>query len=158
MVAGTSALRQEVSRIISSQKQPTVTILSSLLTVQEELGYIPEEAIEEIATFCHDTINDVWGVASFYTNFRFSPPGRNQIEACWGPTCYLRGAGEVVGTLQEALGLSTEGDTEDMSFSLRYSTCLGACAQAPVISVNHRLMGHFDPQKARDLIGDLDKR
>ena len=61
-------------------------MLSSLLAAQDELGYLPDEAIEEVATFTESTINEVWGVASFYTNFRFTPPGEHVVEVCWGPT------------------------------------------------------------------------
>ena len=66
-------------------------MLSSLLAAQDELGYLPDEAIEEVATFTESTINEVWGVASFYTNFRFTPPGEHVVEVCWGPTCHLEG-------------------------------------------------------------------
>ncbi len=62
------ALRERIRKAITSQKRPTVTVLSSLLAVQDEIGYIPNEAIEEVATFIDTTLNDVWGVASFYKN------------------------------------------------------------------------------------------
>ncbi len=155
MIAETTAVRQRIQEIVSSQKQPTVTILSSLLAVQDELNYIPKEAIEEIADYCHATINDVWGVASFYTNFRFSPPGRHELEVCWGPTCHLKGASRIIQGIQESLGLSAEGDTEDMSISLRYNTCLGTCAHAPVISIDHKLIGGASLQEAQNLVASL---
>ena len=68
--------RERVHKAINNQKRPTVTVLSSLLAVQDELRYIPDEAIEQVATLMDTTINDVFGVASFYPNFRFTPPGK----------------------------------------------------------------------------------
>ena len=88
-------------------------MLSSLLAAQDELGYLPDEAIEEVATFTESTINEVWGVASFYTNFRFTPPGEHVVEVCWGPTCHLEGGRYVLQGLLDSLHLEDEGETED---------------------------------------------
>ena len=145
-------LRQEILGTLESQPQATVTLLSSLLAVQDELGYVPEEAIEEVASFTGSTINDVWGVASFYTNFRFTPPGAHVVEVCWGPSCHVQGAMETIGAVFEALGLDDEGDTKDGAVTLRYNTCLGACSQGPVISVDHHLIGRLSPDGAREAL------
>ncbi|MDE2968623.1 MAG: NAD(P)H-dependent oxidoreductase subunit E, partial [Chloroflexota bacterium] len=69
------ALRARIVRAVTEQTQPTVTVLSSLLAIEDELGWIPQEAIEEVASRQSVTPNDVWAVASFYPNFRFTPPG-----------------------------------------------------------------------------------
>ena len=71
---GGDAPRERIREAMASQKRPTVTVLSSLLAIQDHLGYLPDEAIEEVAHFTKASINEVWGVASFYTNFRFTPP------------------------------------------------------------------------------------
>ena len=155
MVAATSILRERVKHYIASQQQPTVTILSSLLIVQDELGYIPREAIEEIAKFSESTINDVWGVASFYTNFRFDPPLEHQIEVCWGPTCHLKGSSDIIQTFQRSLNLTTEGDSNLVNVTLRYSTCLGVCAQAPAMSFDHQLRGNWTVKKSKELVNGL---
>ena len=89
---GNQNIRDEVNKILSSSTDTTVTVLSSLLLVQDEIGYIPNEAVEEIGSFLKTSINEVWGVATFYTNFRFTPPCANVLEVCWGPTCHLKGA------------------------------------------------------------------
>ena len=155
MTDNSHALRERAQKALASQKQPTVTVLSSLLAVQDELGYTPVEAIEEIATFTASTINDVWGVASFYTNFRFTPPGQHQFEVCWGPTCHLLGAPKILREVQQALGVSGEGETEDMKVTLRYNTCLGACSQGPVISIDHRLIGGVTVEKVKRVVEEL---
>jgi NADH:ubiquinone oxidoreductase subunit E len=119
------------------------------------LGYLPDEAVEEVAAFTDASINDVWGVATFYTNFRFTPSAANTVEVCWGPVCHLLGAPAILKDLLEDLGLSGEGDTEDGRISLKYNTCLGACSQAPVISVNHRLHGRMSSEAVRSRVAGL---
>ena len=153
--ATTEVLRDRIRQVLEGQKQPTVTVLSSLLAAQDELGYLPDEGIEEVAAFQGVSINDVWGVASFYTNFRFEPPAEHVVEVCWGPTCHVVGAPYILQGVQDDLGLDGEGDTEDGSVSLKYNTCLGACSQAPVISIDHRLHGRVDVESARELVSNI---
>jgi NADH:ubiquinone oxidoreductase subunit E len=141
VVEAADPLRARVVSAITAQPQRTVTVLSSLLAIEEELGYIPPQAIEEVATREAVTVNDVWAVASFYTNFRFTPPNKHIVEVCWGPTCHLLGAQSLLERVQNALGLTDEGDTPDGNVTLKYNTCLGACGQAPVIATDHHLHG-----------------
>jgi len=124
-----------------NQNAKTVTVLSSLLAVQDSLGYISGKAIERIASHTGSTINDVWGVASFYTNFRFTPPEQHTVEVCWGPTCHLLGAQSILRSFLDKLGLHEEGDSSNANISLKFNTCLGACSQGPVISIDHRVIG-----------------
>ena len=148
-------LKERIDRAIHNQPQPTVTILSSLLAVEDEVGYIPKEAVEEVASFTGTTINDVWAVASFYPNFRFRPPCEHQIEICWGPSCHLMGAMALIRSVLDSVGLEGEGDTPDGRLSVRYNTCLGACAQAPVISIDHHLMGRLTTEGARAAVAGV---
>ena len=150
-------LRTSIKEAIDSQKRPTVTVLSSLLAIQDSIGYIPEEAIEEVAVHSNTSINSVFGVASFYPNFRFTPPGEHTVEVCWGPTCHLKGSTEILEIVLAKLGLVSEGDTEDGKVSFRFNTCLGACSQAPVLSLDHELYGNVDSDMAGKLLGDLDQ-
>jgi len=148
-------LRTTIRQSLSSQRWKRVTVLSSLLAVEDAIGYIPHEAIEAVAEYTEATVNDVWGVASFYTNFRFTPPGEHTVEVCWGPSCHLRGAPAVVRAVMDSLGLTTEGETSDHRVTFKYNTCLGACAQAPVISIDRRLMGRIAPEKAEEQVRRL---
>lgn len=152
MTSDAEALRKRAALAIRDQKPETVTVLSCLLAVEDELGYIPPEAAEEVARVTGSTINDVWGVASFYTNFQFEPPGRHRVEVCWGPTCHVKGVMPVIRQVLESLGIEEEGATEDGNVSLRFNTCLGACANGPVISIDHHLMGRMSPERARDAL------
>lgn len=153
-------LRERIRKALTSQvdgkpRRPSVTVLSSLLAVQDDLHYIPDEAIEETAIFCDSTINDVWSVASFYTNFRFSPPGKVTVDVCWGPSCHLLGAQTILDAVQQELEVSAEETSPDGKITLRYSTCLAACAQAPVIARDHVVTGKATPDSAREFISKL---
>ncbi len=152
MSSDADGIKDRVRKAISSGNRPTRTVLSSLLAAHDELGYLPDEAIEEVAVLSNTTINEVWGVASFYTNFRFTPPGRHVIEVCWGPTCHLAGATDIIDSVQRHLGLSGEGETEDGQVSLKYNTCLGACAQPPVASLDHKLVGRLTVDSAKKAV------
>tara|TARA_Y100000590_G_C15464498_1_gene917754 strand:- start:196 stop:690 length:495 start_codon:yes stop_codon:yes gene_type:complete len=149
------SIRALVKDTISSQDQKTVTVLSSLLSIEKKIQYIPDEAIEEIAEYCNVSINDVWSVASFYTNFRFTPPGEKILDICWGPTCHLLGSQKIIKSAIDQLGISEEGETTDKKFTVRYNTCLGACAQGPCVSINHKVIGFITPDKIKKLLLDL---
>ena len=148
-------IKDEINKILSSPTDGTVTVLSCLLLVQDEIGYIPDEAVEEIASFLKTSINEVWGVATFYTNFRFTPPCKNILEVCWGPTCHLKGAPDLISGFLDKLNLEEEGDSKDKDVSVRYNTCLGACQQAPVISINHSLRGNVKVSEISNIIDFL---
>ena len=149
------ALRARIVRAVTEQPQPTVTVLSSLLAVEDELGWIPQEAMEEVAARQAVTSNDVWAVASFYPNFRFTPPANHIVEVCWGPTCHLMGAQRLLDRVHDTLGLSGEGDTPDGAVTLRYNTCLGACAQAPAVSADHHLQGRANAASVDAMLAGL---
>jgi len=144
-----AATRSLISDAVNNQSQSTVTVLSSPLAVEDAIGYIPREAVEAVAARMDATINDVWAVATFYPNFRFQPPMEHRIEVCWGPSCHVMGADRIIAAAQDALSLPDEGDTPDGKATLRYNTCLGACAHAPVMAIDHHLAGRVTPESAR---------
>ncbi|MXZ91993.1 MAG: NAD(P)H-dependent oxidoreductase subunit E [Chloroflexi bacterium] len=146
------ATRLLISDAVNNQPQSTVTVLSSLLAVEDAIGYIPREAVEAVALRMDATVNDVWAVATFYPNFRFEPPTEHRIEVCWGPSCHVMGATAIIAAAQDALNLPDEGDTPDGKATLRYNTCLGACAHAPVMAIDHHLAGRITPESARERI------
>lgn len=153
--ASASELRERARRAIAEQPSPTVTVLSSLLAAQDELHYLPFEAIEEAALSAGASVNEAWSVASFYPNFRFTPPARHSVEVCWGPTCHVLGAQPILQGLARHLGLDGEGDAEDGSVSLKFNTCLGVCPHAPAMSFDHRLEGRMSLDSAVDRLERL---
>ena len=143
-----SGLEQRIHDAVHGQTQPTVTVLSSLLAVEDELGYIPKEAVELVAEFSNATVNDVWAVASFYPNFRFEPPAAHVVDVCWGASCHLVGAMMIFKSVLEAAGMDDEGDRPDKRLTVRFNSCLGACSQAPVMAMDHHLAGRVNPESA----------
>ena len=119
------------------------------------MGYIPKEGVAEVAAFTNSTVNDVWAVASFYPNFRFEPPCQHRVELCWGASCHLVGAMAIINAVFDTAEMEQEGDTPDRKLTVRFNTCLGACAQAPVISIDHQLMGRISPEEARNKVAEL---
>lgn len=146
------ALRQRARDAIARQPARTVTVLSSLLAVHDELGYIPEEAVAEVSRKTGASINEIWGVASFYPNFRFTPPNRHVVELCWGPTCHVLGAQPILQRVLAHLKLPNEGDTEDGAISFKLNTCLGVCAHGPAMSFDEELTGHMTADRAVRLV------
>jgi NADH:ubiquinone oxidoreductase subunit E len=150
-----SKLREQIRQILNSQEQPTVTVLSSLIAVQDAIHHLPDEAIKETAAFCGSTINEVWSVASFYTNFRFTAPGEKTLDVCWGPSCHILGAQQVLDSVQAVLEIKEEGESPDGKVTLKYNTCLGACAQGPVIAIDHHLIGKQTARSAAKIARDM---
>ena len=146
-------LTTAIVEAVRNQEQPTKTVLSSLLAIQDAMGYIPKQSMEVVASEVPGTtVNDVWAVASFYPNFKFEPRSECTVEICWGPTCHIAGAMGIFDEALNLLGLQSEGKTSDGLIELDFNTCLGACAQAPVISVNHHLIGRVTKNSLKDAI------
>ena len=141
-------LRHYADEAIAGQPATTVTVLSSLLAVHDLLGYLPSEALSAVAEHSGASVNEVWGVASFYPNFRFTSPARHLIEVCWGPTCHVLGAQDILQGLLKQLGLDHEADTPDGTLTLKLNTCLGVCPHAPAMSFDHDVVGHVTLEQA----------
>ncbi len=141
--------------IENQPKISKITVLSSLLAISNKFHYIPKKAVEIVAKYTNKTVNDVWGVASFYTNFRFTPPGDITLDICWGPTCHILGSQKILKEVHGLLGINQEGETKDGKVTLRYSTCLGACSQGPVFAIDHKLFGKASLSKIKEKISDI---
>ncbi len=146
----------KIKAILETQRGRTITALSSLIAIQNALGYLPPESMEEVAGFTGVSVNDVWGVATFYTHFRLEPPLKHSVEVCWGPSCHLRGGDKVMENFKKLLGVVGE-KSSDNEVSFKGSSCLAACQQAPVIMVNEELVGNVKPEQVQDMVNNLDK-
>tara|TARA_B110000438_G_C15653582_1_gene580659 strand:- start:364 stop:831 length:468 start_codon:yes stop_codon:yes gene_type:complete len=145
----------KILEVVKKQPSKTHTVLSSLLAIHNEYHYISDTSIKVIASYTKKTINDVYGVASFYTNFRFTPPGDATLDVCWGPSCHLLGSQKLLREVHDLLGINTEGETDDRKITLRYSTCLGACSQGPVFAIDHKLFGKATISKIKKEISEI---
>ena len=130
-------------------------LIPILQTVQEEFGFLSEQAISEIARFTGAPESRVYSVATFYTQFRFTPIGRNHIMVCRGTACHVRGAPEILEELERQLGIKEGEITPDMEFSLETVACIGACGLAPNMVINRDTYGHLTKKKISEIIANV---
>jgi len=145
-------MRERLSQVLTPYRGQRGATIPVLQKVQEELGYLPEEAISEIANFLGLTKNEVYGVASFYAQFRFERQGEHVIKVCQGTACHVRGGRRILDLVQNELGIHPGETTEDYRFSLERVACFGACALAPVMVINKTVYGQMTAVKARQIL------
>jgi NADH-quinone oxidoreductase subunit E len=121
-------------------------LIPMLLYAQDEIGYLSDAVIAEVADRIGITELDVRNVATYYSMLRFKPAGKFNIQVCTNISCMLRGAYEVYERFQEELGVSHKGVTPDGLFSLEEVECIGACSWAPAIQVNYEFVDEVHPE------------
>lgn len=114
------------------------TLIALLQEIQGELGYVPVDAMRLLARHLDMPASRVYGVATFYNQFRFQAPGRFHVQCCRGTACHVKGSAAVLETLERELGIHEGQSTRDGLFSLETVACIGACGLAPVMKVNER--------------------
>ncbi|MBI5622260.1 MAG: NAD(P)H-dependent oxidoreductase subunit E [Elusimicrobia bacterium] len=127
-------------------------LLASLHRTQEELGYIPAEAVSRIAKDLKISETDVYSVITFYKAFSLKPRGKRCVTACVGTACHVRGVSRVVDELSRTLGVAPGETTKDGEFTLETVNCLGCCAIGPVVVVDGEYHGQVTPQTAPGLV------
>lgn len=148
-------MEERLDAILSSYKGQREELIPILQHVQEELGYLPEEVMLEIAQFTGVPEAQVYAVATFYAQFRFTPIGKYHIMACRGTACHVRGAPRILEELKKRLGIK-EGETStDMRFSLETVACIGACGLAPNIRINKDTYGHLTVKKVSKILSHI---
>ncbi len=134
-------------------------LVEALHATQEAYGYLPRVALESIAEEMHLPFSRVYGVASFYSQFRLRPVGKYVIDVCMGTACHVAGAPLVVEAFSQELDIPVGGTTPDGLFTLQTVNCVGACALAPVVRIgNDETLGRVGPTEARRLVRKLRKR
>ncbi|HSA32412.1 MAG TPA: NAD(P)H-dependent oxidoreductase subunit E [bacterium] len=129
-------------------------LIKALQAVQEEEGYISNEAIAEVARHFTVSVVEVEGVVSFYAQFKRVKPGKFKISVCDGTACHIKGASLVIGWISDELGIKGgETDNEGL-FSLEIVACLGCCSLAPVISINGKVYGNLDRKGLLKILKD----
>lgn len=131
-------------------------LIPVLQEAQEIYGYLPEDIIKVVAREMKIPVSEVFGVATFYSQFRFTPTGRNVIRVCMGTACHVRGALRVLKTLERELGIKAGMTTEDGKFTLETVACIGACGLAPVISVNNKVFGNMTSQRVPEILNQFE--
>ena len=127
-------------------------LIPMLQAVQDEFGYISEEAISRIGAHLSLPSSKVYGLATFYNQFSFSPRGYYHVVLCNGSSCHMSGAEELLNELGKLLEIGDGETTRDGLFSLEVQSCLGACGQSPVISINGDYHSGISVKELRDII------
>ena len=144
----------ELQRTIDEFKEKEGPLMPILHKAQEVFGYLPVEVQEYIADALDIPMSDIYGVATFYSQFTLKPKGKYSIGVCLGTACYVKGSQKIVDELVKELGIQPGDTTEDARFTLTATRCLGACGLAPVMMINDEVYGRL---KSSDIKGILDK-
>ena len=148
-------MRERLLPILEPYRGHKEALIPVLQKVQGELGYLPEEAVTEIAHFLRISRSQIYGVASFYAQFRFERQGEHTVKVCQGTACHVRGGRRILETVMQQLGIKPGGTTEDYKFSLERVACFGSCALAPVMVVNKTVYGRMNSTKAREVLNQF---
>jgi NADH-quinone oxidoreductase subunit E len=142
-----------VKKIVSELPSERGSLVPVLQRIQRELGYLPLEAVEALAQRLMISANEIYGVASFYSQFRFRKPGEHKITLCQGTACHVRGSQRLLGEFESRLGLDTgQTTTADGKFDLERVACIGCCALAPVVMVDDQVHGRLSIQGVDSII------
>jgi NADH-quinone oxidoreductase subunit E len=131
------------------------SLIPLLQQVQEQEGYISKEAVKRIGEHLKLPSSKVYGVATFYNQFRFQPLGKTHIQVCRGTACHVKGSAAVLDAVSRELKIVPGETSRDGKFSLEVVACLGACGLAPVIAINGEFYAGVAPDKARQLLADI---
>ena len=141
-----------IQRVLERYKDTDGALLPILHAIQEDAGYVPDDAVPEIAHALNLSQAEVRGVISFYHDFRTSPPARHPLRLCRAESCQSRGAEALAAQLREQLALDDHGTTADGAISLRPVYCLGACACSPALELDGQLHARLTPERLRALV------
>lgn len=146
-----SAIETRLNRVLDQFSGKAEELIPILQKVQEEFGYIPEDKMLDIARFVRVPESKVFGTATFYAQFRFTPIGRNQVMVCRGTACHVKGAPLIQEAIERKLGIREGETTGDGEYSLESVACIGCCSLAPCIMVNKKVEADMTPNKVEKL-------
>jgi NADH-quinone oxidoreductase subunit E len=147
-------LDRRLEKILSVFEGKKGALISILQRVQEEFGYLPEEALTEIAGFMRMPPSQVFSVATFYAHFYLTRRGDHLVRVCQGTACHVRGAQDILETAQYRLGIKTGQTTEDYKYSLERIACLGSCALAPIMVVDDTVYPQVTTKKIIEILNN----
>ena len=150
--AGAARNREETRRALKGSGRRRGNLIPILQKVQGRLGYRPREAMSEIAAFLGVPEIDVYGVVTFYNQFRLNPPGKHAIRVCLGTACHMKGGYITLDAWKRRLEISEGGTTPDREFDLDTVACVGCCTMAPVTVVDDKPQAKVEPTKVDGIL------
>jgi NADH-quinone oxidoreductase subunit E len=150
-------VQAKLTEIVAENSRDKGSLIPILQKVQEQLGYLSEETIEEIAKFTGIPASEIFGVASFYAQFYFTPRGKHTVKVCLGTACHVRGGQRIMDQVQKELGIKAGETTADYNFSLERVACFGCCALAPVMTVDKTVYPEMTHTKVTEILHRFNK-
>lgn len=142
----------QLDNILTSGRRDRRHLIDILQDIQLQEGYLSTESMQAAADFLGIPAAAVWGVATFYNQFRFTPPGRNPVKVCMGTACHLAGGQLVLEAMSRELKLDVGATGEDREFSLERVACIGCCALAPVVTIGENVYPKMTPPKVEEVL------
>lgn len=146
-----------LDNVIAKYKGKKGSLIPLLQGAQDEMGYISKEAFTYLSDHTGYPVSDLYGVATFYSQFRLKKAGENIIKVCHGTACHVQNASALTDALKEVLNVEDGETTEDGVFTLEAVACLGCCSLAPVMMIGDETYGKLDGKKAAKIIKDIKK-
>jgi NADH-quinone oxidoreductase subunit E len=131
------------------------SLIPILQDVQAQEGFLSEDAIVSIGSFLEMSTTKIYGLATFYDQFRFNPCGRVHLRICNGTTCFINGSGAIIKAIRETLGVEPGQTTRDGRFSYELTSCMGGCNEGPVIRVDENYHTHVRDEDIPEMITKL---
>ncbi len=141
--------------LIEKYKNKKGNLIPLLQGTQDIFGYIPRDAFEKLSRDSGIELSDIYGVATFYAQFRLNPVGKYIVKVCHGTACHVQNANEVTESLQDALKIKDGETTEDGLFTLESVACLGCCSLAPVMMIGDETYGKLDGKQAVKIVKNI---
>lgn len=149
-------VRNETRQVLKRFSKKRSGLIPILQKVQDRLGYIPRESMEETAGFLGIPATDVYEVITFYNQFRLNPPGKHSIRVCLGTACHMKGGYITMDAWKRRLGIGEKETTEDREFDLDSVACVGCCMMAPVTVVDGKPEGNVEPTRVDGILLSFD--
>jgi NADH-quinone oxidoreductase subunit E len=150
-------VQDKLNEIFSRYRGEKQELIPILQETQKEFRYLPAAAMREISRFLHVPESTVYGVSTFYAQFKLTPLGRRIIRICRGTACHVRGASKVLSEMEKQLGIKPGETTDDFEYTLETVACIGACALAPTMTIDNETYGKMTTKKVAEVLGDTTK-
>lgn len=149
---GTPEQEAELLKVIENNKNIEGALMPVLQQAQDIYGYLPIEVQKIIAEKMGISLEEVYGVTTFYSQFALNPKGSVSIAVCLGTACYVKGSGQILSKIEETLGVNSGATSADGTYSLEATRCIGACGLAPVLTVNGEVYGRLVPEDVPSIL------
>ncbi len=152
-----TGIQEKTREILTRHTTARQELIPILQETQKAFRYLPETAIKEISNFLDIPESAIYGVSTFYSRFKLKPLGVNIVRVCRGTACHVRGTGKVLAEFEKVLGIKAGETTADLEYTLETVACVGACALAPVVTINDEVFAKMTPRKVTEILGDINK-